>query len=261
MFDVQGLYQSKVQAVNDRYIGYLNSAFGSSTGFADILGQAIGAGYVEGGDAVSSGSYTPGMTDELASGVYSEYYAAMRAQQQQASQAARAELAGQGQTASLNTLTQSTGGVIRSQGNPKTIGMTPAEYEPLIEAASAKYGVDVELIRGIMRAESSFNPNCVSSAGAKGLMQLMHYHTGDIDPYDPAQNIDRGVEHFKDYLDRFDGDLRLGLAAYNCGYYRVSRDLGITSSSSEDYFKLSDRVRRYVERVLDYSGYTNSASA
>ncbi len=102
-------------------------------------------------------------------------------------------------------------------------------YDDLVSRACERYGVDRRLVHAVIRAESDYNPRCVSHAGAMGLMQLMPENCKDYgvaDPFDPAQNIDGGVRHLKDMLDGQD-TLALGLAAYNAGPGAVKRYGGI----------------------------------
>lgn len=122
----------------------------------------------------------------------------------------------------------------------------PAEFEPLIAAASAKYGVSVSLIRAVIRAESGYNPKAVSRAGAGGLMQLMPATAKDLqvaDRFDPGQNVDGGVRYLKFLLDTFKGDVSLALAAYNAGLSNVAKYGGIPPF---------EETRVYVSRVLSY---------
>lgn len=110
----------------------------------------------------------------------------------------------------------------------------PTDYEELIQTASTKYGVPVDLIKAVIDTESSFNPNVVSSAGAKGLMQLMDGTANGLgvsDPFDPAQSIDGGVRYLSYQLKRFDGQEKMALAAYNAGPGRVNK-LGVNSDRS-----------------------------
>lgn len=134
----------------------------------------------------------------------------------------------------------------------------PAEYETLINKAASDYGVSPALIKGVMRAESGFRNGVVSSAGAQGLMQLMPgtaEYLGVTDSFDPAQNIDGGVRYLREMLDKYNGDIYMALAAYNCGPGRVSQ-LGVTSSSDDSFARLSDNVEAYVARVVRFAdGY------
>ncbi len=97
-----------------------------------------------------------------------------------------------------------------------------------------------------MKVESNFNPEAVSKKGARGLMQLMpttaRQHRVD-NIHDPSQNIQAGVRHLRLLLNRFQGNLRLGLAAYNAGTRAVERYRNIPPYSE---------TRKYVRRVLKY---------
>ncbi|MFB3884243.1 MAG: transglycosylase SLT domain-containing protein [Thermodesulfobacteriota bacterium] len=99
-------------------------------------------------------------------------------------------------------------------------------YEALISAVSNKYQVDSALIKAIIRAESGFNPLAVSPKGARGLMQLMPETASRVkvsNPFNPQENIEGGVRHFKYLLSLFHNDVRLSLAAYNAGEDIVSK--------------------------------------
>lgn len=109
----------------------------------------------------------------------------------------------------------------------------PTDFESLISQASAKYGVPESLIKAVIDTESGFNPNVVSSAGAKGLMQLMDGTAAGLgvsDSFDPGQNIDAGTKYLSLQLQRFGGQEKMALAAYNAGPGRVSR-LGVTNDN------------------------------
>jgi hypothetical protein len=98
------------------------------------------------------------------------------------------------------------------------------EIDSLIAPAAKKTGVAPDLLHAVMKQESAFRPCAVSEKGALGLMQLMpataeHFHVAD--PFDPQQNVQAGAALLKQLLNRYKGDLRLVLAAYNAGANRA----------------------------------------
>lgn len=113
-----------------------------------------------------------------------------------------------------------------------------SNFEPIIQKASRQYGVDAELIRAVIKAESNFNPRAVSHAGAQGLMQLMPATArglGVSNSFDPEQNIMAGTRFLKDLLDRYRGDLDSALAAYNWGPGNVDRRPDRLPRETRDY--------------------------
>jgi len=120
--------------------------------------------------------------------------------------------------------------------------------ERSIRQAAARYNLSPDLIRGVIRAESNFQTEAVSSAGAQGLMQLMPETAGELGvtkPFDIRQNIDGGSRYLRQMLDRFNGNLKLALAAYNAGPGAVEKYEGRVPYAE---------TQEYVKRVLRYSG-------
>lgn len=123
------------------------------------------------------------------------------------------------------------------------VRLNTTAYSNEIAEAARKYGVDEAVVRAIIHAESSFNPNALSRVGAQGLMQLMPATArrfGVDNPFDAAQNIHGGVEYLAWLLKRFDGNLTLAAAGYNAGEGNVDKYGGVPPFSE---------TQRYVERV------------
>ncbi|MEW4370616.1 lytic transglycosylase domain-containing protein [Paenibacillus kandeliae] len=126
-------------------------------------------------------------------------------------------------------------------------------YNDIIRTASSKYGIPESLIKGIIDVESSFNPNAGSSAGAKGLMQLMDGTAAGLgvsNSFDPAQNIDGGTKYISYQLKRYDNNVKTALAAYNAGPGRLQR-LGITNDQElmAKFDQLPKETQRYISKV------------
>jgi len=116
-----------------------------------------------------------------------------------------------------------------------------------IQKAAAKYNLPPALINAVIRAESNFKAKAVSSAGAQGLMQLMPATAKELgvkNPFDIEQNIDGGAKYLRKMLDRFGGNVRKALAAYNAGPGTVIKYNGRVPYPE---------TRQYVQRVLRFS--------
>ena len=102
-----------------------------------------------------------------------------------------------------------------SQGSEKV-----SRFEDHINLAAEKFDVPAQLIKAVIYQESGGNPKAISSKGAKGLMQLADstaQQMGVKNVFDPMENILAGTKYLKSLLERFNGDLKLALAAYNAG--------------------------------------------
>ncbi|MGI5836052.1 MAG: lytic transglycosylase domain-containing protein [Chloroflexota bacterium] len=116
-------------------------------------------------------------------------------------------------------------------------------FDHIIRAAAQKEGLDENLVKAVIQAESNFNPTAVSPVGAKGLMQLMDSTAkalGVEDPFDPVANVMGGVKFLRSMLDRFQS-IPLALAAYNAGPGTVEQYGGVPPYSE---------TRAYIDRVM-----------
>jgi hypothetical protein len=125
-------------------------------------------------------------------------------------------------------------------------GAESRPYLPLIEAAALRHQVDARLVHAVITVESRFQARARSRKGAMGLMQLMPATARELqvrNPFDPAANIDAGVRHLRQLLDRF--DVQLAVAAYNAGAGAVRRFGGVPPFRE---------TQAYVRQVLQLAG-------
>jgi soluble lytic murein transglycosylase-like protein len=121
-----------------------------------------------------------------------------------------------------------------------------------IDAAAASNGIDPALLKGLVSQESGFDPNARSGAGALGLTQLMPgtaASLGVTNPLDPAQSLQGGAKYLRQQLDRFGGDERLALAAYNAGPGAVARYGGVPP-----YSETQNYVNSVMAKAAAYRG-------
>jgi soluble lytic murein transglycosylase-like protein len=122
--------------------------------------------------------------------------------------------------------------------------VAPAQIDALVQQNADIWQVDPALIKSVIANESSFDANATSPVGAQGLMQLMPQTAASLgvrNPYDPAQNVAGGTRYLRSLLDRFNGDTRLAVAAYNAGPNAVEK-YGDVPPYAE--------TRNYVQNVL-----------
>ncbi len=118
-----------------------------------------------------------------------------------------------------------------------------AKIDRLVSRYAGDYNIDPDLVHAVIKAESNYDSEAVSSAGAEGLMQIIpgtQKELGLETPFDPNANIRAGVRYLKDLMSRY-SKLPLALAAYNAGPSRVDRYGGVPP------FK---ETKHYVRKVL-----------
>jgi soluble lytic murein transglycosylase-like protein len=126
-------------------------------------------------------------------------------------------------------------------------------YSPFIERAAAQSRLSPELVHAVVRAESAYRSDAISSKGAVGLMQLMPgtaERYGVTDRYDPQQNVQGGSAYLRDLLDMFEGNLELALAGYNAGENAVIRH----GYKIPPYKETQGYVRKVIRFYNDLSG-------
>jgi soluble lytic murein transglycosylase-like protein len=123
-------------------------------------------------------------------------------------------------------------------------GRKAAAYDGVIREQADLHGVDANLVRAVIQAESAFDPRAVSSKGAMGLMQLMPSTAaeyGVLDAFNPVDNIRAGVAYLKSLLTQYRQNVELALAAYNAGPGAVRKYGGTVPPYRE--------TRNYVKKI------------
>ena len=138
-----------------------------------------------------------------------------------------------------------TKGKVRHKAGYKINPARENQYDKIIKRASQKHGVDFFLIKSVIRAESLFDSKAVSSAGAKGLMQLMPdtaVEVGVKNVFDAEQNIMGGTKYLKKLLKRFK-NVKKAVAGYNAGPAAVIYYDGVPPF---------EETMDYVEKIYDF---------
>lgn len=134
--------------------------------------------------------------------------------------------------------------IVEKGEDPEEVRLLP-QLGPVIQPAATKYALDPNLVAAVIWAESSGDPDAVSSKGARGLMQLMPETARELgvrEVLDPHENVEGGTRYLRQLLDAHEGDLSLALAAYNAGPEAVRRYGGIPPYQE---------TRGYVDKVLE----------
>ncbi len=139
----------------------------------------------------------------------------------------------------------------------------PRPYADIVQAAAAEYGLDPLLIWAVMRVESDYDPEALSLAGARGLMQLMPSTQEWVseqlgresepgEAYLPDRNVEMGAWFLDFLLDYFGGDLELAIMAYNAGVASVESWLEDPMVADRDdliRWAWFGETREYLQRV------------
>jgi soluble lytic murein transglycosylase-like protein len=134
----------------------------------------------------------------------------------------------------------------RPEGTVVSSEILQVRYDSIISTVSKRHAMDPSLVKAVIEAESDFDSQAKSKAGAVGLMQLMPETArglGVTNLYDPTENIEGGVKHLKRLMVQFKRNVPLALAAYNAGATNVMKYGAIPP------FK---ETMGFVERVLEY---------
>ena len=129
------------------------------------------------------------------------------------------------------------------------------ELDAIFTKAAEAYQIPEQLLRAIAYHESRYKPEVVSSAGAMGIMQLMPataHDMGVADPFDPEQNVMGGAKLLGQLFDKYDGDLKLTLAAYGAGRVSVAKYGGVPPF---------EETQNFVRDILSAVGEVSRADA
>ena len=124
----------------------------------------------------------------------------------------------------------------------------PESMDAIFQEAAEKYNVPVKLLMAVGKAESGYNANAVSSAGAQGVMQLMPATAAALgveDAFDARSNIMGGAKYLAQKLQQYNGDIDLTLAAYNAGSGNVAKYGGVPPF---------EETINYISRIKSYMG-------
>lgn len=162
-------------------------------------------------------------------------------------------LSGAGGQQGIHTVYENNAASSRTKGasfqdSVKSALQTTESMENIFQEAAQLYGLDVNFLKAIGKAESGFNPQAVSSAGAQGVMQLMPATARSLgveDSFDARSNIMGGAKYIAGLLERYQGNKALALSAYNAGSGNVDKYGGIPPFQE---------TQNYVQKVLSYAG-------
>jgi membrane-bound lytic murein transglycosylase MltF len=132
-------------------------------------------------------------------------------------------------------------------------------YDPYIYEAAELYKIPPALIRAVIQTESDYDPRVVSSADAKGLMQIMPFEiseNGIHDVFDPRENILGGTRMLRLLANRYDGDIVLTVAAYFAGVGSLAK----YGNTVPPYKLTREYVRKVIDRYYKYKAQEDRAA-
>lgn len=137
----------------------------------------------------------------------------------------------------------------------------PNKYASEVNAAADEFGLDRAFVRAVVWAESKFDRHATSNKGAKGLMQLMPetftscataLYIQNADPYSARDSLRCGCYYLSLMTERFDGNTRAALMAYNAGELNARRFL-----KGEDIFPETEKYLRDISFAQKIYGLFN----
>jgi soluble lytic murein transglycosylase len=140
----------------------------------------------------------------------------------------------------------------------------PRPFAADVEGQAKRGGASAALVYAIMREESGYRPDVVSTAGARGLLQLMPETAGRVaariglspfdpdDLFSPAVNVRLGAAYLEELVGRFEGRLSAAIASYNAGPEAVASWLAQGGVPDDEWVETIpyDQTHQYVKRVL-----------
>lgn len=138
-----------------------------------------------------------------------------------------------------------------------------SQYNDLFDQYGKQQGLDPLLLRSLVRQESQGDPNAVSHAGAVGLAQFMPATAQDMgitDRTDPRQSVAGSAKYMRMLMDKYNGDTKLALAAYNAGMGNI--DKAIKTAGTRDADTVLNTLPQVTgKRAAETQGYVRNITA